>query len=334
MAPYTGSSSTSGPSLHDDMVSVKVVYEDGYRVRRVTFNVLPTEMLVSQMKHMVLNLLNTNLRNRGKLRPSDDYILVYDGHILVEDRTLQENQFSADQVDTVFEVRCCTRDEIDSTYYEQRLVEKYVQFLLLLLLLFSFSRWISRFRWCAYCTCRKTTKISSSNAVPRNPFAQRANRALSNIANAPSSSSTDDTDLMQQDSVEQGTEAHTLDLESAVVSSKATGKVDNAAESKDTKGIPEKKRKKKSTVEVKLRILETVDGNQIGCDISASAGTRFRKIASMYCTHRSYALEDYVFACDGIMMEETKSLAALGLNKSDQVYLVNVFHRSMVNIEE
>jgi hypothetical protein len=52
----------------------------------------------------------------------------------------------------------------------------------------------------------------------------------------------------------------------------------------------------------------------------------------MYCKHRQYKPEDYMFALDGVLIEPVQTLAQIGLAGSDKTFLINVYHKSMVNI--
>lgn len=71
-----------------------------------------------------------------------------------------------------------------------------------------------------------------------------------------------------------------------------------------------------------------------GCDISAPSGMKFQKVAAMYCNYRKYKPGDYVFAVDGVLLEDDKTLAQQGLTEATKTYVVNVYNAAKVNISE
>jgi hypothetical protein len=87
-----------------------------------------------------------------------------------------------------------------------------------------------------------------------------------------------------------------------------------------------------NTLGVRLRIEEKVNQQIIGCDINAKTNMKFERIRVMYCQHRGYKPEDYMFAVDGVLIEPNQTLAQMGLSATDKTYIVNVYHRSIVNI--
>jgi hypothetical protein len=53
----------------------------------------------------------------------------------------------------------------------------------------------------------------------------------------------------------------------------------------------------------------------------------------MYCGARSYTVGDYIFALNGVMLEDEQTLQSLGMNDPNTTYTVWVFHKSSVKIE-
>ncbi|KAL0476607.1 hypothetical protein AKO1_002846 [Acrasis kona] len=85
-------------------------------------------------------------------------------------------------------------------------------------------------------------------------------------------------------------------------------------------------------VDVKLRIEEKVSNQVIGCDITVKASTRFEKIKTMYCNHRGYQPDMYMFAKQGVIIESGLTLRQLGMTEPDKPYLINVYHKNVVNV--
>jgi hypothetical protein len=90
--------------------------------------------------------------------------------------------------------------------------------------------------------------------------------------------------------------------------------------------------KKTAPTDIKLRIEEKINLQVLGCDITASPNTKFDRIRTMYCKHRQYKKEEYMFAVDGVLIEPIQTLEQLGLTSVDKSYLINVYHRAVVNI--
>lgn len=92
------------------------------------------------------------------------------------------------------------------------------------------------------------------------------------------------------------------------------------------------RKKTTSAVDVKLHIEEKVNSQIIGCDITAKSTMKFERIKAMYCQHRSYKQEEYMFAIDGVLIESSQTLMQLGLTAMDKTYVINVYHCDKVNI--
>jgi len=92
---------------------------------------------------------------------------------------------------------------------------------------------------------------------------------------------------------------------------------------------------KKKQVEVKLRIQEKVGEQLLTCDISCKSNKKFGVISKMYCQHRNYNPEDFVFATsvNHVMLKNDKSLSSMGMSESGNLYVVNVYHKDLVSFK-
>ncbi|EFC39094.1 predicted protein [Naegleria gruberi] len=92
---------------------------------------------------------------------------------------------------------------------------------------------------------------------------------------------------------------------------------------------------KKKHVEVKLRIQEKVGDQVLTCDISCKNNKKFGVISKMYCQHRNYNAEDFVFATsvNHVLLKNEKSLSSMGMVEQGTVYVINVYHKDLVSFK-
>ncbi|KAG2374933.1 hypothetical protein C9374_010307 [Naegleria lovaniensis] len=92
---------------------------------------------------------------------------------------------------------------------------------------------------------------------------------------------------------------------------------------------------KKKHVDVKLRIQEKVGDQVLTCDISCKNNKKFGVISKMYCQHRNYNPDDFVFATsvNHVLLKNEKSLSSMGMNESGTLYVINVYHKDLVSFK-
>ncbi|KAF0982816.1 hypothetical protein FDP41_010795 [Naegleria fowleri] len=92
---------------------------------------------------------------------------------------------------------------------------------------------------------------------------------------------------------------------------------------------------KKKYVDVKLRIQEKVGDQVLTCDISCKNNKKFGVISKMYCQHRNYNPDDFVFATsvNHVLLKNEKSLSSMGMNESGTLYVINVYHKDLVSFK-
>jgi len=337
--------------IKQKLVSIKVCHEQSkFRKTFVTIR-------LGNMNN-VSAVVNEFCKMRGIENP-EQYRLVIHDHVLVMNKSLQENQI--DTTSQLFPVMLLHESELAQYgYTEQRLVKRKERMVPAKVYIPPPTTAVTNNNnnnnnSSSHNNTNNDASSSSSASSPVSPLASTTSQSNVNVdstspvsaSSSPSAQQQQSKDVDQQSSItaESPSSSSNASTATATASASATTSASSPAAATTTTDAPSssesggteassEEKKKKKNVDVKLRIQEKVNQQVIGCDITAKSGMKFEKIQAMYCNHRKYNPKDYVFASYGVLMEPTKTLNQLGLNQLGKVYTIQVYNKDRVNIAD
>lgn len=113
MSSTISTTSQNVASKNAKLVSIKIIHTDGFLIRRCTYRI-SSAVLASTILEMYC---------KSRKLKVEDYQLVYDGHILVLDNSLRDNQLNSSS--KLYQVTLASNEEVVSQgLYPQRVIQK------------------------------------------------------------------------------------------------------------------------------------------------------------------------------------------------------------------